>query len=185
MVLSLVARHQACLHDNTCHLASFESHWHALGKVAHALSCGMRKSLQEQTVGTGHPLSAPDPQQQLGGTLLRVPPRAHSSGANSFPAGMLLRSDHKQPRLLERYKTQTYLRIYRKGKGTGASFTSNRGLASESKSDGKRRLGEEEGRQVGLDRIKGFRTIPECAAASNCLFAFGRPEGKCGLSGTR
>lgn len=35
---------------------------------------------------------------------------------------MILRSDHTQQRFLERYEMQTYLIIYRKGKGTEGLF---------------------------------------------------------------
>lgn len=41
---------------------------------------------------------------------------------------MILRSDHKQQRFLERYEMQTYLIIYRKEKGTGGYFTSKNSL---------------------------------------------------------
>lgn len=46
---------------------------------------------------------------------------------------MILRSDHKQQRFLERYEMQTYLIIYRKEKGTGGYFTSKNSLFFKAK----------------------------------------------------
>lgn len=54
---------------------------------------------------------------------------------------MILRSDHKQQRFLERYEMQTYLIIYRKEKGTRSYFTSkNTVFPSKSKRNGKRKI---------------------------------------------
>ena len=69
---------------------------------------------------------------------------------------MILRSDHKQQRFLERYEMQTYLIIYRKEKGKRGYFTSkNRDFSSKSKRNGKKEnVRDEEGCQVSLDCIK-------------------------------
>lgn len=48
---------------------------------------------------------------------------------------MILRSDHKQERFLERYEVQTYLIIYRKEKGTRGYFTSKNSLFLQSQKE--------------------------------------------------
>lgn len=69
---------------------------------------------------------------------------------------MILRSDHKQERFLERYEVQTYLIIYRKEKGTRGYFTSKNIVFffKVKKKWKKENFRKEEECQVSLDCIK-------------------------------